>query len=177
MPSDAYPQDGTRYTAHLSALPLCIALCLGFANPAHPNDATFKVPLRPDRRTEPGVWTMRIDVPLDADWLPASNWRPMSITDSIRGADKALDGRLVHVFGDAVPVMVVDGKEQFIAQIGPLHLLTTVTGTEACAGPIKVAVPGRNTAGDYSVVQLEAEVVDKRWRRRNCRSSAVAGRP
>ncbi|MFM2244123.1 MAG: hypothetical protein RL071_197, partial [Pseudomonadota bacterium] len=66
--------------------------------------------------------------------------------------------------------LVLNGEEIRGLRPEPLHLRARYTADEVCAGPILMIVPGRNVAGEETVLRIAGEPADAAWRKRHCKA-------
>ena len=127
---------------------------------------------RPDRRPleRHGYWIVKLFVPEGVDWQPPPPiWRDVP-GGKARLAVQAEDGRYVTVTGGGLVDLVLNGEEIRGLRPEPLHLRARYTADEVCAGPILMIVPGRNAAGEETVLRIAGEPADAAWRKRHCKA-------
>ena len=106
----------------------------------------------------------------------ALNWQPPPPTwrdipgGVVRLATQAQDGRYVTFAGGGLVDLVLNGEEIRGLRPEPLHLRARYTADEVCAGPILMIVPGRNVAGEETVLRIAGEPADAAWRKRHCKA-------
>ena len=117
-----------------------------------------------------GRWGVTLYVPEGVDWQPPPpTWRdrPGGV---VRLATQAQDGRYVTFAGGGLVDLVLNGEEIRGLRPEPLHLRARYTADEVCAGPILMIVPGRNVAGEETVLRIAGEPADAAWRKRHCKA-------
>jgi hypothetical protein len=127
---------------------------------------------RPDQRPfeRYGYWIVKLFVPEGVDWQPPPPvWRDVP-GGKARLAVQAEDGRYVTVTGGGLVDLVLNGEEIRGLRPQPLNVYAEYTVDEVCAGPIEVAVPGRNAAGEETVLRIAGEPADAAWRKRHCKA-------
>ena len=87
----------------------------------------------------------------------------------VRLATQAQDGRYVTVAGGGLVDLVLNGEEIRGLLPQPLNVYAEYTVDEVCSGPIEVAVPGRNAAGEETVLRIAGEPAAELWRKRHCK--------
>lgn len=117
-----------------------------------------------------GRWAVTLYVPEGVDWQPPPpTWRDIP-GGVVRLATQAQDGRYVTVAGGGLVDLVLKGEEIRGLRPEPLQLRARYTADEVCAGPIHMIVPGRNSAGEETVLRIAGEPADAAWRKRHCKA-------
>lgn len=135
--------------------------------------APVEAEVRDIRRTdERGVWRVKVGVPPGIAWRPPeTEWFDLpNNAGRMRRPLESLDGRRVWPNEDGLVWAELDGAPVTVPEAGALSLSASFATQALCAGPVELAVTGVGPAGEESELHLRAEVYDRRWRWRHCRS-------
>lgn len=118
-----------------------------------------------------GGWWVDFTLWEGVDWEPMPvQWTKSELGPEGPGLTYGVDGRQVGVLFPGRPVArTADGL--VIRWFGPTTVLKFHSEVEElCAGPIEIAMLGRDVAGEETVLRVTGEVTDARWLRKHCKA-------
>jgi hypothetical protein len=116
-------------------------------------------------------WRVNFTLWEGVDWEPMPvQWTKSELGPEGPGLTYGVDGRQVGVLFPGRPV--ARGADGFVIRwlARTTELVFHSEVEELCAGPIEIAMLGRDVAGEETLLRVTGEVTDARWLRKNCKA-------